>query len=291
MVTGYGGRYVHLMSATSVISASSTPPPEFGPRLRWWRTARRYSQLDLANEAEVSSRHLSFLETGRSKPSREMVIHLATVLELPLRDGNGLLTAAGFAPVWSEVDFDSPEMSEIRTVLSTILTAHEPNPAAVVNRLGDLVDANTAALQLMAVAVPADSEALQPTPNLHRLVYHPDGIRHRTRNWDDLASALLVRLERERNHRPADEALDAIVEEMLSYPDVAGLRSNARRIPGSDLLVPMVIDTGGDSPLSLLTTISTIGSPHDVTLDELRLETFFPADEPSRALLATWRGE
>lgn len=220
-----------------------------------------------------------------------MVIHLATVLELPLRDGNGLLSAAGFVPVYSEIDLDAPEMVGIRAVLTTILAAHMPNPAAVVDRLGDLVEANPAALQLMAFAVPDDSPALRPTPNLHRLVYHPDGIRARTRNWSDVASALLLRLERERSHRPADEALATLLEEMLSYPGVADLRSRPPVPAGSDLLVPMMIETDEDSVLSLLTTISTIGSPHDVTLDELRLETFFPADEAGRQLLATWSAE
>ncbi len=280
------------MTATaSPSTADLAPPPEFGPRLRWWRVNRRYSQLELANQAEVSSRHLSFLETGRSKPSREMVIHLATVLELPLRDGNALLDAAGFAPVYSELDLDAPEMDGIRTVLSTILDAHMPNPAAVINRLGDLVDANPAALRLMTTVLPADSEALAPTPNVHRLVYHPDGIRSRTRNWSELASAVLVRLERERNHRPADMALAAMVDEMLSYPDVASLRQHPRSAGGSELLVPMVVAVGDDGSgleLSLLTTISTIGSPHDVTLDELRLESFFPADDASRRILASW---
>ena len=276
------------MTATAAPSvAASVPPPEFGARLRWWRNARRFSQLDLANEAQVSSRHLSFLETGRSKPSREMVIHLATVLELPLRDGNGLLAAAGFAPVYSQIDLDAPELAGVRSVLTTILTAHMPNPAVVVNRLGDLVDANPAAAQLMAVAVPAGSVAFEPAPNVHRLVFHPDGIRPRTRNWADVAAALLLRLERERAHRPADEALTELVDEMLSYPDVEELRSSPRRATGADLVVPMLVEVGDGELLSLLTTISTIGSPHDVTLDELRLETFFPADEVSREHLAT----
>ncbi len=217
-----------------------------------------------------------------------MVIHLATVLELPLRDGNGLLAAAGFAPVYSEVDLEAPEMSGIRMVLSTILEAHMPNPAAVINRLGDLIDANPAALGLMAAAVPAGGAALEPTPNLHRLVYHPDGIRARTRNWEDVASALLLRLERERNHRPADDSLAALVAEMLSYPDVAELRLRPRPAEASDLLVSMDIETDTGEVLSLLTTISTVGSPHDITLDELRLETFFPADEVSRRILASW---
>lgn len=276
------------MTATDTSSGPAAPPRDFGARLRWWRNARRYSQLDLANEAEVSSRHLSFLETGRSNPSREMVVHLATVLEVPLRDANGLLAAAGFAPAYSEVDLDAPEMEGIRSVLATILDAHLPNPAAVVNRLGDLVDANPAALRLMSEVVPAGSEALQPMPNLHRLVFHPDGIRARTRNWFELAAALRLRLERERNHRPADEALAALADEMLLYPDVADLRPSPQPLPGTDLVVPMAIDVDGGGVLSLLTTISTIGSPHDVTLDELRLEAFFPADDVSRNVLAAW---
>lgn len=271
---------------------------DFGSRLRWWRTTRRYSQLELGSLAEISTRHLSFLETGRSKPSREMVVHLGAALELPLRDTNALLNAAGFAPAFTEFDLDEPVMTGVRSVLTTILNAHLPNPAVVVDRLGDLVDANGAAIQLMAVAVAPDSDAMLPTPNLNRLTFHPDGIKIRTGNWADVASSLLLRLERERNHRPADADLADLVDEMLGYPGVAELRSGPRQFSGADLIVPLVIDlddaengnegrqTGGT--LSLLTTISTIGSPHDVTLDELRLETFFPTDDRSRAILETW---
>jgi transcriptional regulator with XRE-family HTH domain len=267
---------------------------DFGSQLRWWRTTRRYSQLELASKAEISSRHLSFLETGRSRPSREMVVHLATVLDLPLRDGNLLLNAAGFAPVYSEFDLDAPEMEGVRSVLGTILDAHRPNPAVVVDRLGNLVDANTSAGAMMAMVVAPDSAALEPQPNLNRLTFHPDGIRARAVNWSELAASLLVRLQRERDHRPSDAELGGLVEEMLSYPDVAELAAGPRRPTGTDLIIPMSLSLDGvtgygrTDTLSLLTTISTLGSPYDVTLDELRLETFFPVDPFSRSVVDSW---
>ncbi len=236
----------------------------------------------------MSSRHLSFLETGRSKPSREMVVHLAGVLDLPLRDSNLLLNSAGFAPMYSQFDLDAPEMEGVRAVLATILEAHLPNPAAVVDRLGNLVDANVAAFHLMGALVAPESEATLPTPNLNRLTFHPDGIKDRLLNWPDVAVALLVRLQREAEHRPADTELSALVEEMTAYPGVAELGSGHQAPTGADLLIPMRADVGTEQPLSLITTISTVGSPYDVTLDELRLETFFPADNHSREILSGW---
>ncbi len=260
----------------------------FGSTLRWWRTTRRYSQLQLANEAEVSSRHLSFLETGRAQPSREMVVHLATVLDLPLRDRNDLLHAAGFAPAYSHSDLDTPEMDDVRQVLVQILEAHMPNPAAVVDRRGDVVEANLAALQLIGATVAPDSPALQPTINIHRISLHPDGVKPRTENWAAVAANILQRLERERAHRPADEPLDALLNEVLAYPDVAELRRNAALPTGADLLVPLEMTSFGDEQLRLISTIATIGAPYDVTLDELRLETFFPADEATGKVLESW---
>ena len=266
---------------------------EFGSQLRWWRTTRRFSQLELAGRAEISSRHLSFLETGRSKPSREMVVHLATVLDLPLRDGNGLLHAAGFAPVYTEFDLDAPEMDGVRAVLATILEAHAPNPAVVVDRLGNLVDANVAALNLLSAVVAPDSPALLPVPNVNRLTFHPDGFRTRSSNWHDVASSVLLRLHRERDHRPADVALGELVDEMVAYAEAAGLTVGGRELSSADLMVPLdVVLAGGQhdgATLSLLSTISTLGSPYDVTLDELRLETFFPADKTSQEILAAWK--
>lgn len=262
----------------------------FGSTLRWWRTTRRYSQLQLASEAEVSSRHLSFLETGKAQPSREMVVHLATVLDLPLRDRNLLLHSAGFAPAYTQSDLDAPEMDDVRLVLTRILQAHNPNPAVVVDRRGEVIDSNQAAVRLLAETVAADSPALAPSLNIVRTSLHPLGIRGRTRNWPAVAANLLQRLERELAHRPADEHLDQLFNEVLDYPDVAGLRRNTTLPSGADLLLPLELKTFGDQELRLVTTIATIGAPYDVTLDELRLETFFPADDASRAVLAGWAG-
>ncbi len=269
----------------------ATAVDSFGSSLRWWRTTRRFSQLDLATEAEVSSRHLSYLETGKAQPSREMVIHLSTVLDLPLRDRNLLLHSAGYAPAYGERDLDAPEMDDVRRVLRWILTAHSPNPALVVDRRGDVVDANGAAFRLLTELVDDDSPALEPALNGHRIVLHPRGIRDRTENWAEVAANVLQRLEREQAHRPADEALASLLAEIVDYPDVAPLRRQTEMPSGSDLLIILRARTGNGEPLRLLSTIATIGAPYDVTLDELRLETFFPGDEATAGLLQRWADE
>jgi len=260
----------------------------FGSSLRWWRTTRRFSQLQLAGAAEVSSRHISYLETGKAQPSREMVIHLANVLELPLRDQNLLLHEAGYAPAFSQQDLDAPEMDDVRRVLAWILAAHSPNPALVVDRRGEVVDANPAAFRLLDQLVDADSEALRPTLNAHRLVLHPDGIRPRSDNWAEVAANVLQRLEREQAHRPADEALADLLAEILTYPGVTELRRNTELPTGSDLLVTLQATSKAGEQIRLVSTIATIGAPYDVTLDELRLETFFPGDEATAATLTQW---
>lgn len=260
----------------------------FGSSLRWWRTTRRFSQLQLAGAAEVSSRHISYLETGKAKPSREMVIHLANVLELPLRDQNLLLHEAGYAPAFSQQDLDAPEMDDVRRVLAWILAAHSPNPALVVDRRGEVVDANPAAFHLLDQLVDAESEALRPTLNAHRLVLHPDGIRPRSDNWAEVAANVLQRLEREQAHRPADESLADLLAEILTYPGVTELRRSTELPTGSDLLVTLQATSKAGDRIRLVSTIATIGAPYDVTLDELRLETFFPGDEETAATLARW---
>ncbi len=257
----------------------------FGTTLRWWRTTRRFSQLQLALDADVSSRHISFLETGRAKPSREMVIHLAVVLDLPLRDRNQLLHSAGFAPAYSHSEYSAPTMDSVRSVISEILTAHLPNPAVVVDRRGDLVDANVAGIQLIGAVVEPGSAALQPVPNLNRLTLHPDGIKNRTTNWSDIATNVLQRLEREQVHRPADQQLSDLLDEVLSYPDIETLRRQTSLPTGADLLVTLQLTTLQGRSLTLVSTIATIGAPYDITLDELRLETFFPADKETRVIL------
>lgn len=265
-----------------------SPPPvvsTFGEELRRWRDARRYSQLALAAAAEVSQRHLSFLETGRSKPSREMVLHLARTLELPLRDQNTLLATAGYSPEYAERTLDDPDLDEVRHILETVVNAHGPIPAYVVDRGWDIVLANPAALQIAALSgidVPLDVGL-----NAMRLCFHPDGVRPAIVDWERFATVLLHRLEREAIERPFDERLNELVVEARSYPGVADLPARAPLPSGNDLMVPMVLDTPAGE-LRFISMIATIGAPFDVTLEELRLETLLPADRHTESVL---RGE
>lgn len=267
-----------------------TTTDDFGSALKWWRTTRRFSQLQLAVEAEVSSRHLSFLETGKAQPSREMVIHLGVVLDLSLRDRNALLHAAGFAPIYPQSELDSPEMDDVRAVLRTILDAHSPSPAVIVDRCGDIIDANVGATTLVSAIVQPDSGALIPPLNINRLTFHPDGIRHAMKNWDAVAANILQRLEREVAFRPSDSRLRSVLGEMLGYPDVDTLQRQIGLPTGNDLVVPLRVETHDGESLELITAIATIGAPYDVTLDELRLETFFAVDEATQTTLARWAG-
>ncbi|MEM9464481.1 MAG: helix-turn-helix transcriptional regulator [Actinomycetota bacterium] len=263
------------MTETSLVSS-------FGEELRRWRDARRYSQLALAGEAEVSQRHLSFLETGRSKPSREMVLHLARVLDLPLRDQNNLLVTAGYSPEYAERSLDDPDLDEVRHTLETVVNAHGHIPAYVVDRGWDLVLANTAALGLASVVgVEMPPEVAM---NAMRTCFHPDGLRRFIVGWDGFATVLLHRLEREAIERPFDERLNALAVEARTYPGVADLPDRPPLPSGNDLMLPMVVDTPLGE-LRLISMIATIGAPFDVTLEELRLETLLPADRHTESIL------
>lgn len=255
------------MTSTTIVS--------FGEELRRWREARRYSQLALAGEAEVSQRHLSFLENGRSKPSREMVLHLGRTLDLSLRDQNLLLAAAGFSAEYAERGLDDPDLDEVRSTLQTVLDGHGHIPAYVIDRGWDLVLANAAALGLTARA------GIEPPPevmgNVMRLSFHPEGLRRCLHDWERFATGLLHRLEREIVDRPFDDRLAATVAEARTYPGVADLPDRAPLPTGNDLMLPMQIDVPGGR-LRFISMIATIGEPFDVTLEELRIETLLPAD-------------
>ena len=255
----------------------------FGDALRDWRRRRRFSQLQLATEADVSQRHVSFLETGRARPSREMVVHLATVLDVPMREQNGLLMAAGFAPVYHETALDEPAMSQIRHVLEFLLKAHEPYPAIVVDRHWNVVMSNEASTRLMTSMLDPATAPVGDGLNLMRLSLHPDGARKFTVNWVELATSIMDRLRREAAERPNDQKLQDLVAEAESYEGVADL---PRRLApsGSDLLVPFHY-RAGDVELRLFGTIATIGAPYDITVEELRFETFFPADPATEQAL------
>ena len=252
-----------------------------GDLLREWRQRRRLSQLDVATAAEVSTRHLSFVETGRSKPSRELVLHLAEHLDVPLRERNVLLLAAGYAPTYSQRSMDDGAMSPVRLALEKILGGHEPYPAVIVDRRWDLVAANATALELFTEQVAP--ELLEPPVNVYRLGLHPQGVAPRVRNLGAYTHHLLARLERE-TILTGDPALEALLEEVRGYSDVT--RPGTVAVEPVDMLfLPMEFTTASGVELSFFSTLATFGTALDVTVSELAIEAFFPADEPTRAFL------
>lgn len=243
-----------------------------GDHLREWRQKKRMSQLDLALDAEISTRHLSFLETGRARPSREMVLRLAEQLEIPLRDRNALLAAAGFAPLFGERALDDPDMAGARRAIDLILAAHEPWPALVVDRRWDLVAANCGIAPMLAGISP---DLLGPPANAMRLALHPQGLAPRIVNFAEWRRHLLDRLRRQAR-ASTDGALDPLLAELEAYP--APPLPDARPPDLGGIAVPMKL-LAGDRVLSFISTTTVFGAAQDVTLAELTLETFFPADE------------
>ena len=251
-----------------------------GLLLRDWRQRRRLSQLDLAVEAEVSARHLSFVETGRSKPSRELLLHLAEHLDVPLRERNTLLVAAGYAPVYAERPIDSPDMAPVRDAVERILTGHAPFPAIVIDRRHDLVSANEPAQALLADGV--DPALLDGRVNALRVSLHPNGLAPRIVNLAEWSSHLLDQLRREAS-ASADPALDQLLAELRTYPGVVD--APLPHDGPAPLFVPLQLRVG-DAVLSFASTIATFGTALDITTAELSIESFFPADEETaRAVL------
>jgi transcriptional regulator with XRE-family HTH domain len=248
----------------------------FGRLLREWRTRRRVSQLDLAVEADVSSRHVSFIETGRSQPSREMVLMLARVLDVPLRDQNELLMAAGYAAVYRTTDLDAPALEQARRALDFMLRQQEPYPAIVVDRNWTLLKANNGAVRLVETFTDP-SAASEWGGNAMRLMFHPRGFRPHIVNWEAMAAALIQWLHRDVLSGLGGAETHALLDELLSYPGV----------PPRWRLLDLDVSTApflaiefrkGDLELRYFSTLTTLGTPHDITLQELRIEAFFPAD-------------
>ncbi|MGH3443392.1 MAG: helix-turn-helix domain-containing protein [Nitriliruptorales bacterium] len=256
-----------------------TDTATFGELLRTWRERRRLTQLDLSLAAGVSTKHLSFLETGRSNPSREMVLDLAEHLEIPLRERNLLLTAAGFAAAYSHTSFDAPEMDAVRAAVQQVLDGHEPYPALAVDRYWNIVSMNAAAGLFAADAEP---ELMGPPPNVYRISLHPGGLAPRVVNFAEFAHHLLTRLRHDVNVS-ADPDLAALLEEVEAYPTV---RELPRPTLGHRSVVVPVRMRHPRGELALFTTIATFGTPVDVTVDELALETFFPANAETAARLS-----
>ncbi|MBV9893207.1 MAG: helix-turn-helix transcriptional regulator [Chloroflexi bacterium] len=258
-------------------------PQAVGELLREWRERRRLTQLELALQAEVSTRHLSFVETGRATPSREMILHLAEQLEVPLRERNQLLLAGGYAPVYAQAGLDSPELSSVRTVVREVLTAHEPNPAIVIDRHWNLVDANSAvALFMHDVAV----EQRTPPINVMRLSLHPRGAAPHIINLAQWRAHLLSRLRRE-IAQTADPELVGLYTEIRGYQpdlDTANLET-----PGAGEVVIPLRFRFGEQELVFFSMVAAFGTPLDITVDELALEFFFPADSATTSFLASHR--
>ena len=249
-----------------------------GDLLRAWRAKRRLSQLEVGLTAGVSARHLSFIETGRARPSREMVVHLAEQLDVPLRERNVLLNTAGFAALYRETPLSAPEMEQARAAIELVLRRH-PYPAIAVDRRWDLVDANEPALSFVDGV---DPSLLGPPMNVYLVSVHPDGLRPRIENFDQYADHLLSRLQ----HQvavSADADLAALLEEVRTL--VGRRHAHVHHSP-SEVLLPIRLRTG-DRMLSFLTTISVFGTPVDITLAELAIEMFFPADADTAAYFAS----
>jgi transcriptional regulator with XRE-family HTH domain len=259
-----------------------TTTSSIGDHLRRWRATRRISQLELASEAGTTPRYVSFVETGRAHPSRLMVLRLARALDVPLRERNDLLLAAGFAPLYSVEPLSSPSLARVDRALGAMLAQHEPFPAVVINRQWDLQRANEGAVRLFTrLFAPRD---LPATPNILRTVIEPGPVRSRIRNWGDVVPALLDRARREAVGGVLDASTAALVDELQARDDVASV---AAAVPGSEPVPPVVdlqFDVDG-GVLSFFSVVSTIGTPVDVTAQEIRVEAFFPSDD---ATAMTW---
>jgi transcriptional regulator with XRE-family HTH domain len=253
--------------------------------LRDWREDRRRSQLDLALDVGVSTRHLSFVETGKSKPSPELVLALAENLDVPLRERNALLLAAGYAPRYQQTSLDDESMASVRVALAELIRAHEPYPAVVVDRGWDIAMSNTGAQALLEGVAP---DLLEPPINSYRVTLHPEGMSSRIENLAEWAHHLLATLDRQ-VAITRDPRLRELLDEVRSYPNVAALDGSWRTRSGPpSVLVPLRlrVERSGDEMVQAWFSMNTsIGTPVDITLDELHVELFHPADEATAAMV------
>lgn len=270
-----------------MIMAAPTTTQPVGELLREWRQRRRLSQLDLALEAEISTKHLSFVESGRAQPSRDMVMHLAERLEVPLRERNMLLVAAGFAPVFRERPLQDPALASARQAVDLVLKGHEPYPALAVDRHWTMVAANSAVGRLLGGA---DPSLLQPPVNVLRLSLHPKGLAPRIANLAEWRAHLLERLRRQVD-ASGDPVLAALLEELRTYaaPGGAAPRKPAGNGEYSGVVVPLQFVTDAGT-LSFFSTTTVFGTPVDITLSELAIEAFFPADAATADALRALAG-
>ncbi len=255
----------------------------FGGRLRWWRERRGLSRLDLAGVADTSQRHVSFLESGRTGPSREMVLRLCGALDVPLRQQNAMLLAAGFAPAWRESDLAAPELANVASALDYMLAQQEPYPAFVVDRRWNLLRANGGAARLVAFLTGA---APSGPVNLAEALVSPAGLRPLIANWQEVALYFLRGVQADALADGTPETAE-LLRRLLGFPGVPAL---SQALPLEEARAPVLTMhfRKGEASLRVFTTIATLGTPHDVTLQEIRIECFFPADEETAQLFRGW---
>ncbi len=270
-------------------NGTAVEPSGVGPLLRRWREARHLSQLDLALDAEVSARHVSFLETGRAEPSREMLLMLANVLDIPLRERNFLLLAAGYAPVYGETSLDDPRMTQVRAAVEVILKSNEPRSALAHDRHWNIVMANEAFVRFLTVTLGKEPAGLLPLTvstlprlNVLRLLFDPNGVRKIIVNWEAIAKSLLNEAYR-RLAWARDDTLKDLITEILAYPGVPARWREPDLEAPHELILPMELNVGGNIA-RMFSTVTTVATPHDVTLQELHVEVFYPADAETESV-------
>jgi transcriptional regulator with XRE-family HTH domain len=265
------------MELRSTVSSEAAP---VGVLLREWRAARRWSQLDLALEAGLSARHLSYVETGKSQPSRDMVLRLADTLDMPLRERNALLVAAGYAPIYPETSLDTPRLTEVRRAIDFILAQQEPYPAFLLNRHWDVLQANAAASRVTRFVLGGRDGAHQ---NMLHAVFDPNELRRAMVNWEEVAGNLIWHLHNLISATPSDMTAQKLLNEILAYPDVPAQWRTRELGPAPGPLLTTSFRWKGHE-MRFFSTITTFGTPRDVTLDELHIECCFPEDEATAEL-------
>jgi transcriptional regulator with XRE-family HTH domain len=263
--------------------ATTQSQPEVGSLLRQWRERQRLTQLELALEAEISARHLSFVETGRSKPGREMLLRILEQLKVPFREQNRILLAAGHAPAYPERSLDDPDLAPVREALDVILSSHEPYPAVVVDRLWNMVTVNSAMLAL-AQGFEVDPELLDPPINVIRLGLHPRGLGPLFINLGDWHAHWLRRLERQLA-ATGDKQLASLIEEVAGYPVPESAHDSPSEVAAEELLGPVRVRTPDGDALSFFGMFAGFDTPFEVTTSELAIELLFPADRTTAEAL------
>lgn len=266
-----------------VLTASTRPV--LGALLREWRLARRLTQQELADRAEVSVRHLSFLETGRARASREMVLVLANALDLPLRERNLLLGAAGFAAVYRETSLDAAPMAHVRRALDHILTHQDPFPAMVLDRGWNLLRMNAGGQRLFARFLAPLRPPSIVLANVVHALFHPEGLRHVLVDWPTLAAAIAERLHREAAADPREGGLRALRDTVLAYPGIPDRLRQPSLGDAPPIALPLHLRAPDGAEVRFFTTLTTLGTPLDVTAEELRIESYFPLDEATDAFM------